>query len=119
MTKLPQDTDFAVLGGGMAGLQVAVSLSRSLKGSGQNAHSRGAPRPTKMTELSAFGMCQRPLVAPAIAHRWSKWRVKQTEVLTLLHQTATNTCVYLVRRFISMRIKELDASEEVTLVTST
>ena len=50
MTKFPQETDFAVLGGGMAGLQIAVSLSRSLKGSGQNVTVVEPESPTKTTE---------------------------------------------------------------------
>ena len=98
--EVPQETDFAVLGGGMAGLQIAVSLSRSLKGSGQNV-TVVEPRETYEDDRTfCFGMCQRRLVRPLSLIDGQSGVYKQTESLTLLHPTATNTFVYLVRRSI-------------------
>ena len=119
MTKLPQDTDFAVLGGGMAGLQVAVSLSRSLKGSGQNVTVVEPREAYKDDRTFCFWNVSETPSTPAIAHRWSKWRVQANG---RSHTASSDRYEYVCipgEAFYQHAIKELDASEEVTLVTST
>ena len=117
--EAPQDTDFAVLGGGMAGLQVAVSLSRSLKGSGQNVTVVEPREAYKDDRTFCFWNVSETPSTPAIAHRWSKWRVQANG---RSHTASSDRYEYVCipgEAFYQHAIKELDASEEVTLVTST
>ena len=60
----------------MAGLQVAVSLSRSLKGSGQNVTVVEPREAYKDDRTFCFWNVAETPSSNAIAHRWSKWRVQ-------------------------------------------
>ena len=64
----------------MAGLQVAVSLSRSLKGSGQNV-TVVEPEAYEDDRTFAFGMYQRRLVRPLSLIDGRSGVYKQTESL--------------------------------------
>ena len=103
----------------MAGLQVAVSLSRSLKGSGRRA-TVVEPR-TEYTDDRTFCFWDvaETSSSNAVAHRWSKWRVQANG---RSHTAASDRYQYVCipgEAFYRQSLEEIEASEEVTLVRGT
>ena len=76
MTRHDERVDYTVLGGGMAGLQVATALARSLRGTKRRALVI-EPRAEYTDDRTFCFWNVEPIAAESLAtHRWSKWKLK-------------------------------------------
>ncbi len=119
MATFPQETEFAILGGGMAGLQLAVSLSKSLKDTGRKV-TVIEPRDSYQDDRT---FCFWDVIATesdsAIEHRWSKWRVQANGVSHTIGSKRYQYVCVPGESFYRQALMAIEASSEVDLLAST
>jgi len=115
MTKRDDTVDFTILGGGMAGLQIASTLASRLRGTGRRALVV-EPRSQYTDDRTFCFWNVEPIAAESLAaHRWSQWKLKAGGRSHIAASDRYSYCCIPGEAFYDDALKSLEASEEVEL----